>query len=81
MKNPFYSRPEKRQFNYKPRFSDTSSKDEEGNFDPDKFGEKIHKSWSKRREKRRDNSATLRVIIWMLFIVFILAYVVYRFML
>lgn len=82
MKNLLYTRPEKRQFRYKPRFNKTEEeiKNDYGDLDPDKLAERLHRSWSSKRKRNRKTQFPLRTVIWLMFIVIILVYFFYRFM-
>ena len=81
MKTPFYQRPEKRKFNYKPRFynPDGGTKDEHGNFDPEKFGNRLHHNWSEKRKRNKKNQTSVNMIVWLMFIVIILIFFAYKF--
>ena len=77
-------RPEKREFRYKPRFyqreedkpMDTSGE----NYDPDKFAERLHRSWSSKRMSQQDrNKFPLKTVIWLMFIVVILVFLSVKF--
>ncbi len=81
MKSPFFQRPEKRKFKYKPRFYDNSeeTKDEQGNFDPEKFGDRLHRSWSEKRDRNRKQHSSLNLIIWLMLIVLVLIFFASKF--
>jgi hypothetical protein len=81
MKSPFYQRPEKRKFNYKPRFyePDGGTKDAQGNLDLEKFGNRLHHSWSQKRQRNRKTKASLNMIIWLMFILIVLLFFAYKF--
>ena len=81
MRSPFYQRPEKRKFNYKPRFyePDGGTKDKQGNFDPDKFANRLHRSWGAKRQQSKETRTSNRRVIWLLFIVIVLVYLAYKF--
>lgn len=77
-------RPEKREFHYKRRFYQAEedkpvSKDGE-DFDPDKFADRLHRSWSSHRMSRQDrNKFPLKTVIWLAFIVFVLVFFFLKF--
>ncbi len=76
--------PEKREFRYKPRFyqrEEDKPMDNSGeNYDPDKFAERLHRSWSSKRMSQQDrNKFPLKTIIWLMFIVVILVFLSVKF--
>lgn len=77
-------RPEKREFRYKPRFyqrEEDKPMDNSGeNYDPDKFAERLHRSWSSKRMSQQDrNKFPLKTVIWLMFIVVILVFLSVKF--
>lgn len=77
MKNIFDTRPEKRDFKYKPRYYDPdgTTKDENGDFDVNKFADRIHRKWSNKRQKKKSNTSLLTLIILMCFVLIVLFFV------
>ena len=78
-------RPEKREFRYKPRFyqrEEDKPMDNSGeDFDPDKFAERLHRSWSSKRISQQDrNKFPLKTVIWLMLIVFVLVFIFIKFM-
>jgi hypothetical protein len=75
-------RREKREFKYKPRFSNTSNhqKNGEDTFDTNEFAERLHRSWDRKRTNRTRNKFPLKTLIWLMFIVIILVYLFYKFL-
>ena len=78
-------RPEKREFRYKPRFyqhEEDKPMDNSGeDFDPDKFAERLHRSWSSKRISQQDrNTFPLKTVIWLMLIVFVLVFIFIKFM-
>lgn len=77
-------RPEKREFRYKPRFyqrEEDKPMDNSGeNYDPDKFAERLHRSWTSKRMSQQDrNKFPLKTVIWLMFIVVILVFLSVKF--
>ena len=77
-------RPEEREFRYKPRFyqrEEDKPMDNSGeNYDPDKFAERLHRSWSSKRMSQQDrNKFPLKTVIWLMFIVVILVFLSVKF--
>ena len=83
MKSLFYERPKKREFRYKPRFyeQDGGVKDENGNINLDKFGDRIHHKWSEKRSRRREQAMPWRTIVFLMMVIFILIYLSYKLLL
>lgn len=78
-------RPEKREFRYKPRFyqrEEDKPMDNSGeDYDPEKFAERLHRSWSSKRKSQQDrNKFPLKTVIWLMFIVIVLGYFFFKFM-
>ena len=78
-------RPEKRQFRYKPRFyqaEEDKPVDKSGeDFDPDKFADRLHRSWASKRMSQQDrNKFPLKTVIWLMFIVLVLGYFFFKFL-
>ena len=78
-------RPEKREFRYKPRFyqrEEDKPMDNSGeDYDPEKFAERLHRSWSSKRMSQQDrNKFPLKTVIWLMFIVIVLGYFFFKFM-
>jgi len=82
MNSPFYQRPEKRKFNYQPRFYDPDggTKDKHGNFDPEKFGDRLHRSWSKKRQQNKQTRSSTNKVVILFVIVIALVYLAYKFL-
>ena len=77
-------RPEKREFRYKPRFyqrekdkpMDNSGED----YDPEKFAERLHRSWSSKRMSQQDrNKFPLKTVIWLMLIIVVLVFIFTKF--
>jgi hypothetical protein len=85
MKNPFLPpHPEKREFNYKPRYYEVDGglKNETGDLDMNKVAERLHRSWSAKRKKRKpDYQSSFTLLIVLVLIVFILSFFMYKFLL
>ena len=78
-------RPEKREFRYKPRFyqreEDKPMNNSGEDYDPEKFAERLHRSWSSKRKSQQDrNKFPLKTVIWLMFIVIVLGYFFFKFM-
>jgi len=70
----FFHRPEVRKYNYKPQFyvPDEYKPIDSAKFDADSFGDKLSRSWDKKRRNRRNATGNQRIIIWLAFIIFVL---------
>ncbi|MEG1555378.1 MAG: hypothetical protein RR356_01470 [Bacteroidales bacterium] len=82
MKFNFTERPERRKFNYKPRFykpeGNTSKLSE--THDTEEFAQRLHENWESRRKRRTERSKfPLKTVIWLAFIVIVLAYLFVKF--
>ena len=78
----FFHRPEARKYNYKPQFY-VPEEDKPTNvdkFDPDEFGVKLSRSWDKKRRNRSNAASNQRIIIWLVFIIVILLFIVWKFL-
>jgi len=84
----FLHRPEPRKFNYKPQFYNEDENNEDGKpeirkelSEQEAFARRLHNNWERRRSRKEDTrKASLRTIIWMAFIVFMLLFFVFKFM-
>ena len=84
----FLHRPEPRKFGYNPQFYNEEENNEDRNpetrrqlTEPELFARRLHNNWERRRTRREDSrKASLRTIIWMAFIVFMLLFFVFKFM-
>lgn len=78
----FFHRPESRKYNYKPQFfvPEEEKPTTEKGYDSDKFGEKLHQKWSHKRRNKPNPTSSARTIIWILFLIAILLFVVYKFL-
>ena len=76
-----YQKPEKRKFNYSPRFynPDEATKDKKENFDIQRFGERLHRSWSKKRQLNKKTHSSANRIVWLMFIFLVLLFLTYKF--
>ncbi|MDR3046007.1 MAG: hypothetical protein LBU51_00120 [Bacteroidales bacterium] len=81
MNTIFYKKPEKRKFHYKPRFyeADGGVHNERGEFDPDKFGNRLHNSWQAKRDRNKKNTTSNTRVIILMCIVIILVFIAYKF--
>jgi hypothetical protein len=77
----FLHRPKARKYNYKPQFHvpDEEKPVNEKDFNPDKFGDKLHNSWSSKRRSRNNPTGNMRTVIWIAFLLFLLVLVGWRF--
>ena len=78
-------RHEKREFRYKPRFyqreEDKPMEKSGEDYDPEKFADRLHRSWSSKRMSQQDrNKFPLKTVIWMMFIVLVLGYFFFKFL-
>lgn len=78
----FFHRPDTRKFNYKPQFyiSDEEKPINPENLDLDKLGKKIRSSWDSKRHNRKNHTANMRIIIWMLFLLLVLGLLGWKFL-
>jgi hypothetical protein len=78
----FFHRPEARKFNYKPQFyvPEEEKTAHSEKFDPDKFGEKLRTSWSRKRHNKSNSTANMRIIIWMAFLILVLGLLGWKFL-
>lgn len=77
-------RPEKREFRYKPRFyqrEEDKPMDNSGeDYDPEKFAERLHRSWSSKRMSQQDrNKFPLKTVIWLMLIIVVLVFIFTKF--
>jgi len=77
-------RPEKREFRYKPRFyqrDEDKPMDNSGeDFDPEKFAERLHRSWASKRKSQQDrNKFPLKTVIMLMLFVIILVFFFVKF--
>jgi len=79
----FTHRPEARKFSYKPQFyvPDEEKPTNAQSFDPDRFGDKLRSSWDRKRHTKSKPNNSMRIIMWMVFIIVVLGYIGYRFLL
>jgi hypothetical protein len=79
----FLHRPEPRKYGYKPQFYVPEEKQpvNEKNFDPDRFGDKLHHSWESRRQSKKSRTGNMRTVIWIAFLLFLLLIVGWKFLL
>ena len=70
----FFHRPEVRKYSYKPQFyvPEEEKQTNPEKFDPDTFGDKLSRSWDKKRRNRRNATSNQRTIIWLVFIISVL---------
>lgn len=83
----FLHRPEPKKFNYKPQFYNEDENNEDGRpetrrelSEQEAFARRLHNNWERRRSRKDNKKTSFRTIIWMAFIVFILLFLVYKFM-
>jgi hypothetical protein len=78
----FFHRLDVRKYNYKPQFyiSEEGKSLNTQNFDPDKFGVKLRSSWDSKRRTRKNSTNNMRIIIWMVFLVLVLALLGWKFL-
>lgn len=82
----FIERPEKREFRYKPRFynpdkESSGGKSGEEEYDSSKFAERLHRKWSSKRMTEQDrNKFPLKTVIFLMLIVFVLAFFFIKFL-
>ena len=81
----FFHRPETRKFNYKPQFyvpDEEKPKRPSSNsseFNSDEFAERLHRSWNQRRHNKKQGISNFKSIVWIVFILFLLIFVYYKF--
>lgn len=81
MSSFFNFKEDRREFKYKPRFQKQESDAEKGNgeFDPNKFGERLHRSWSSKRRSRPKNSFPMGLVLLLLGIFVIILFFYFKF--
>ena len=70
----FFHRPETRKYSYKPQFyvPEEEKPINYDKYDADKFGEKLHNSWKKKRHVKNNKTNNMRTIIWLAFLIAVL---------
>lgn len=88
MEFQFLNREKPKKFNYKPQFYNEDEADDERSVregkrpltEQEEFARKLHNSWNSRRQRKIESHSTIRSVVWMAFIVFVLLFVVYKFL-
>ncbi|HNX20829.1 MAG TPA: hypothetical protein PKG88_00550 [Bacteroidales bacterium] len=78
----FFHRPDSRKFNYKPQFfvpDDEKPKRNSSEYNSDEFAERLHRSWGQRRHNKKQGISNFKSIVWIVFILFLLIFVYYKF--
>ncbi len=77
----FFHRPEPRKFKYKPRFytPEEEARPTDGSYDPNRFAEKLHRSWNRRRPSTGGTkAANARTLVWIIFLAILLGYLLFK---
>jgi len=76
----FLHRPDVRKFNYKPQFyvPEEEKTTHSETFDPNKFEERLRRNWDRKRHSKKNNTNSGRSIIWMVFIIAVLAVLAWK---
>ena len=76
----FFHRPESRKYNYIPQFY-TKEEDKipkSSSYNSDEFAERLHRNWSKKRQNQNKGGGSIKTIIWIAFILFLLIYIYWK---
>jgi hypothetical protein len=78
----FFYRPEVRKFRYKPQFfvPEEEKPINYDKYDSEKFGEKLHNSWNKKRHSKHNHTSNMRIVIWMIFLLLVLGLLAWKFL-
>jgi hypothetical protein len=76
----FFHRPESRKYNYIPQFyvKDEDKVPKRSSYDSEEFAERLHRTWSKKRQVQKKNSGNIKSIVWIAFILFLLIFILYK---
>jgi hypothetical protein len=78
----FLHRPAVRKYKYKPQFfvpeEEKSINPEK--FDPDKFGVKLRSKWENKRRTENNPTANMRIIIWMVCLLLVFGFFVWKYL-
>jgi len=81
MNFPFSHRPQVRSYNYKPQYyvPEEETPMNVQKFDKEQFGSKLKRSWENKRRLKNNTTGNLRTVVWMVFIVFVLLFLAWKF--